>query len=667
MSDKRTHKDHGLAEDVLRKLYEELLLSDAEIAGRFGLTDVAVGYYRRKYGIVTIKARDRIAAKARRSGRQDINAVSKGELEKLYQGLGERRLAKRFGCSRMLVRTRLKEFGIVAMSKGQHIRADLPNSLTQGQHEIVVGSLLGDANVHISKAGDVARFKEGHSCNQELYLRWKRDILRPFSKRVRATEKVLGDDRVCHGRCFVTCFHSVFVPYYEMFYSEGGKKRFPEGMIDNVTPLSLAVWYMDDGHLSDCSLDGRFTLCINAFRDDAELIADGLNRRFTFDTRVQWRSDGGVILWLDNKQKVFDVIGEHLHESMQYKVPVSLRFCLPFNACVDLVPVYRSIGRYGASDADDSCLVAKITKMWQIRGFPYPKMKKKDRAVEVARLRGTDVILDEPIDSGYNAGSSVCACFFPSLWRAHRNGGKSPLNVFGNVGLLEKAVVRTLKYRDSVSSSALRNEMRSSFGGVYNFRPAIAKAIWDRYCPSGGSVLDPCAGFGGRLLGFYVSQAGSYTGVDACGETVKGLKHMRCILSRDIPGKTVDIRYGAFEDVDIGDEQYDVVFTSPPYYTKEWYGDDDCISHNRYSTYDEWRVKFLERLITKSAGLLVSGGYLVLNIADVTIGDRKYLLLDDAQVVLRQVARYVDTHSMRYKSVFDGAVRLEPILVYQKP
>lgn len=63
-SENKTHKQHGLDQDVLQELYVNKGLSDTKIGEQFGLTDVAVSYYRGKFGIKTITVSDRLASQS---------------------------------------------------------------------------------------------------------------------------------------------------------------------------------------------------------------------------------------------------------------------------------------------------------------------------------------------------------------------------------------------------------------------------------------------------------------------------------------------------------------------------------------------------------------------------------------------------------------------------
>ena len=60
---------------------------------------------------------------------------------------------------------------------------------------------------------------------------------------------------------------------------------------------------------------------------------------------------------------------------------------------------------------------------------------------------------------------------------------------------------------------------------VSNFRPTVAKAIYERYSPENGTVLDPCAGFGGRLLGC-LTLSRHYVGYEPNRNQYCGLKQM---------------------------------------------------------------------------------------------------------------------------------------------
>lgn len=86
----------------------------------------------------------------------------------------------------------------------------------------------------------------------------------------------------------------------------------------------------------------------------------------------------------------------------------------------------------------------------------------------------------------------------------------------------------------------------------------VLKSLYDRYCPENAIVLDPCGGWGGRMLGAYCSdKVKRYDCMDACSETVYGLKHLKMLMDRTVEGKEVNVQYGAYEDSDFENGMYD--------------------------------------------------------------------------------------------------------------
>jgi hypothetical protein len=247
--------------------------------------------------------------------------------------------------------------------------------------------------------------------------------------------------------------------------------------------------------------------------------------------------------------------------------------------------------------------------------------------------------------------------FFDGFWSAHRKGKKSPLQVFDDDQLFRHAIRDCIKYRKSLADSDLRMELQT-FGGVHNFRPVVAKAIYERYCPAGGSVLDPCAGWGGRLLGFLVSRAIQYVGIEVERETVKGLRMLSARLEKELPGKSVEIHNSAFESWNTA-EKFDLVFTSPPYFNAEWYGHSTNQSSTRYPEYERWRDCFLFTLIDKADGMLKKGGRLILNVANIEGGP----VADDAKGQMERRLGVAETLKMVLPSPYGGEPRFEDVLV----
>ena len=64
----------------------------------------------------------------------------------------------------------------------------------------------------------------------------------------------------------------------------------------------------------------------------------------------------------------------------------------------------------------------------------------------------------------------------------------------------------------------------------------------------------------------------------------------------------------------------DLVFTSPPYFSREAYSDDETQSYKKFSDYDSWREGFLKPTLKTCVDYLRSNRYLLWNVADVEYG-----------------------------------------------
>ena len=125
------------------------------------------------------------------------------------------------------------------------------------------------------------------------------------------------------------------------------------------------------------------------------------------------------------------------------------------------------------------------------------------------------------------------------------------------------------------------------------------------------SVLDFSSGWGERLLSCIVSDI-EYTGVDPNTNLFEGYNNLITIFAKN-KNKYVLIN-DCFENVDIGNKKYDMIFTSPPYFDIEKYTDSNTQSLSKYKTEKEWTDKFFKISLKKSYTCLKTGGYMCINI-----------------------------------------------------
>ena len=188
-------------------------------------------------------------------------------------------------------------------------RKNLKLDVSDRQIEILVGCLLGDA--YLTKLGKI---QVEQSYKQKDYIDWKYRELASISyglpKEVVRFEK--ADNRVTKSLRFWT--RQYFRVWRNIFYQEN-HKVYPKQLSKWISPLSIAVWYMDDGYHKDknCVLSTEsFDL------EDRKQLAKKLQ---DFGIEVILRKSGKLRIKTKSLLRFFELVKHHIHKSMAYKLP----------------------------------------------------------------------------------------------------------------------------------------------------------------------------------------------------------------------------------------------------------------------------------------------------------------------------------------------------------
>lgn len=134
-------------------------------------------------------------------------------------------------------------------------------SLSLRQEAILVGKILGDGC--LEKNGNHVRLKIEQSDKQKEYVLWLYEQLNPFVGGFPKAVLHTGWGKETKRWRFATRSLLVFDKYYELFYVQR-RKRIPSTISSFlVSPLTLAVWYMDDGYMRT-DKSGAY-LCTSSF------------------------------------------------------------------------------------------------------------------------------------------------------------------------------------------------------------------------------------------------------------------------------------------------------------------------------------------------------------------------------------------------------------------
>jgi hypothetical protein len=352
----------------------------------------------------------------------------------------------------------------------------------------------------------------------------------------------------------------------------------------------------------------------------------------------------------------------HIHLEEDYPLQ-GTRLDVPLGAVLSRSPKQRT--RY--INALLTALTREITndRMALKLRVPFKRemrdLRKLLRAPADQYLYTDDKTLKRNVLAKGSPGSTHAYWSRRQMWKMKTKGGdlsdmipkKSPPLVSTLEKLFDSTRTNKEQFRDH-RKSAVRNALhylQFDKGVGTAFPPFHAKFLADRFLlrDGDGIVVDPCAGWGGRLLGTLCvnrKRHVRYIGIDPEKRNrgaYEGLtRRINVWLKREIYGtRSAQVYYKPFEDWIRSKSarrlygRTDLVMTSPPYFSAENYNPSNRKqSANRYQTYKTWRDKFYRRLVKGAYDLLKPGGVFVLNIADVAEAPG---LERDARVLAREV------------------------------
>mgnify|MGYP001587712397 FL=1 len=186
-------------------------------------------------------------------------------------------------------------------------RRRLTLSLTPRQREILVGCILGDAYVT-----PLGKIRIEHSTKQRAYVDWKRKELLSLCYSGEPREIT----HVYRGKRYQSIFfllRQYFRIWQNVFYPEK-RKVFPKAL--QLTPLSLAVWYMDDG----CWTGKKILISTESFRGESmSHLQDALYRQLNIETIAS--SNGKLVIRKKSHEVFCKLVSPYIIASMRYKLP----------------------------------------------------------------------------------------------------------------------------------------------------------------------------------------------------------------------------------------------------------------------------------------------------------------------------------------------------------
>jgi len=196
--------------------------------------------------------------------------------------------------------------------------------LSDQQWQMDLGGLLGDANIspHV-KGGRGVCFRMGHGPKQVAYLDWKASMFGNI-----AQSRSTRPDGSVHVDLTPL---AELAELHEVVYFGDGKKHITEDYLKALTPLALAVWYMDDFSFTvrpkglqerTAGGSGRAEVCVDAMSPGSrQRLVDYLRDTYKVDCALRQR--GAKQQWViqlttAGTARLQEVVAPYVHPSMQY-------------------------------------------------------------------------------------------------------------------------------------------------------------------------------------------------------------------------------------------------------------------------------------------------------------------------------------------------------------
>jgi recombination protein RecA len=212
------------------------------------------------------------------------------------------------------------------LAAGDRVVIMEPKRLSDQQMQLILGSLMGDGNLSPNTRGrSGTRFRLGHGAKQAAYLDWKVSLLGNIecARTSNAKDAVFADFTPLPELAEV----------HEAVYFGDGKKHLSWDYLKELTPLALAIWYMDDGCFTLRSKGiqertqggtGRIEICVEAMSPGSRArLVQYLQDTHQLDVKLHasGTAQKSVLRFTTSASAKFQLlVAPFVHPSMEYKL-----------------------------------------------------------------------------------------------------------------------------------------------------------------------------------------------------------------------------------------------------------------------------------------------------------------------------------------------------------
>ena len=337
--------------------------------------------------------------------------------------------------------------------------------------------------------------------------------------------------------------------------------------VKNITYEMTELTYRNKIYTPDFNVDGQFV----EVKPKSRAQKSGVDRRkFVHQLQITNKNDIRLKTWYDKNYYDYDPI---LTDDIFYAID----WRLFFNSHIELFEFLKERGWTHPSYPID-VLIRGITSWLRVQ---------------------TDVMLNANISQPSTI--SLMRHFHESFYLSTHKDYCSVNSAFeaGNHRILCNAAEYIWQKKNSCNIYGLINAITvrfKDFSMVGMFKPWVARAVYDKLLPNGGIIVDPCCGWGGRMLACIESEY-EYRGSDINQMNIAANTKLADFVGNNYIIKPKLLVKDATKSIDQGD----LLFTSPPYDDTERYYGVDSLNTLTEPIYDNIFRSFQGRYVALNA------------------------------------------------------------------
>jgi len=196
--------------------------------------------------------------------------------------------------------------------------------LSLRQKNILYGLILGDG--YLQEIGQKnARLRLEHSEKQKEYIDWKfKELKNVFNSRPKRIKRIHPKSKQEYIYYRLQSNSSPILGRLRRWFYQGNRKIIPQQISKLLkSPLTLAIWYMDDGYY--CKRDKSIRIYLPKYeKDEINLLIQALKNNFGVDAKFYCRSDKEscqLNIVGENMKRFFSIISPYIIRSLRYKIP----------------------------------------------------------------------------------------------------------------------------------------------------------------------------------------------------------------------------------------------------------------------------------------------------------------------------------------------------------